>query len=147
MEAINYFMPGFLIKKKFLFLSFLLILFCAAGCSYKIEITPFELHAEKPIFIFSKPITASPIGKMRIVPLNNFKIVQKKNDRWDYDNPLWDFGLQPGATLEVEKLRYASLPAGYVETVKAKKLERGLTYMAIGFGPGSSGSVEFSLVP
>lgn len=140
-------MPALLIKKKFLFLSFLLILFCATGCSYKIEITPFELHAEKPIFVFAKPITASPIGEMRIVPLNSFKIVQKKNDRWDHDNPLWAFGLPPGATLDVEKLRYDSLPAAYVETVKAKKLERGVAYMAIGFGPDSSGSVEFSLAP
>ncbi|MES2038386.1 MAG: hypothetical protein V4495_11140 [Pseudomonadota bacterium] len=49
--------------------------------------------------------------------------------------------------MDLEKLRYASLPADYVETVKAKKLERGVAYMALGSALGSSGSVEFSLAP
>lgn len=140
-------MPAFLIKKKYYLLSVLFIVFCTTGCSYKLGITPFELHGTKPIFMFSKPIWTSPVGDMNTVQLNSFKIVEKKEGKWDHEHPLWAFKLPPGATLTIESIRYSVLPPGYAETDKAKDLSRGVTYLAIANSAGSGGSVEFSLNP
>ena len=140
-------MGKLLIKRNFFLISCLLIVLCAAGCSFKFEIIPLELNTETPLFKFSKPIMSPPRGKATVVELNRFMILQKKSDSWDYEHPLWAFELPPGSALNVEQFRYGHTPLGYIESDKAKKLTLGIEYLAIGFGPGSAGSSEFSLLP
>lgn len=140
-------MNKLLIKRSPFFISCLLIVLCVVGCSFKFEIIPFELNTDAPLFKFSKPIMSPPRGKATVVELNRFMILQKTSNSWDYEHPLWAFELPPGSALNVEQFRYGHTPLGYIESVTAKKLTLGIEYLAIGFGPGSAGSLEFSLVP
>ncbi|SRR6266540_4731371 len=132
---------------KIIFCAILTVfLACNCGCSYHFDIIVDDLGSVQPTFKFSKPLFASPKGVKNRIELNSFRVVEKKGGTWDYKNPMWAFGLKPGAALVVDHIRHGAVPGGFTETTKAKPLLVGVSYLAIGFGLGSGGSQEFVLI-
>lgn len=129
---------------RFYLVSVFLFLFLL-GCSFKFEIYLEELNTAKPLFKFSKPLSSPPVGVSNRIELNGLMVVERAGDGWDYKHPLWAFELEPGHSLEVEQIRYGTVPTGFTETASAKPLSVGVKYQVVGFGPGSGGGAEFAL--
>ena len=115
------------------------------GCSYQFDIEIFDLNSGVPSFKFTKSVLAPPKGKTDRVELNNFLVVSKNTQGWDYKNPVWAFELKPGAYMEIEQIKYGVVPITFTETTPAKPLSVGVPYLAIAFGAGGGGEKEFVL--
>ena len=115
------------------------------GCSYQFDIEIFDLDSGVPSFKFTKSVFAPPKGNTDRVELNNFLVVSKNTQGWDYKNPVWAFALKPGAYMEIEKIKYGVVPTTFTETTPAKPLAVGVPYLAIAFGAGGGGKKEFVL--
>ena len=79
----------------------------------------------------------------RQVEVNTLLVASKTPNGWDYKHPLWEIGLDPGASLPVEKIKYGQVPTGFKEIRKASVLIEGQTYRVTATGPGSSGFADF----
>ena len=113
------------------------------GCSYSIEISLFNNSPFHPGFELSKPFFAKPIGGG--VAIEDFSIVKKVADEWDYSNPVWSVALQKGSKTYLDKIVYGEVPKGYNEVVQSGELEASIKYLAIAFGGGGRGSIEFMI--
>jgi hypothetical protein len=83
-------------------------------------------------------------GNRNEVELNSFLVVKRNTSgEWDLKKPMWAFDLSPGSAKPLSKIVYAQVPSGFKEVAKAKVLIHGVSYLAVGFAPGSSGSTEF----
>jgi hypothetical protein len=111
-----------------------------AACSYHFQIIVKDVDSGYPMFTFEKP-SATSLGTRDLIELTTFLVVEQKTD--DYKHPIWAFELEPGTSLELRQVRYGTVPKGFTETSKARTLEPRTKYVAVGFGPGSSGSQEF----
>lgn len=120
-------------------------LFLMKGCSYSFNIAVRGDNPFQPIFILTKPVLVFPLGKKK-VPLKDFGVYVKKQDDWDYKNPIWRFGLQPGASKEIYKIQYGKVPNGFQEYKQTAKLTEGVQYLAMGMGAGCNGSVTFKII-
>lgn len=120
-------------------------LFLMKGCSYSFNIAVTGDNPFQPIFILTKPVLVFPLGKKK-VPLNDFGVYVKKQNDWDYKNPIWSFELRPGASKEIYKIQYGKIPSGFQEYKQAEKLIEGIHYLVMGMGAGCNGSVTFKII-
>lgn len=125
--------------KKILYAT-MLVLFLS-GCSYSIDIKVNTFSPFQPIFYFDKPFFLKPMGND--VPLKDFSIVTEIKDKWDYKSPVWSFVIDNKAKKKIDKISYGNVPDGFTEVIKSKKLKSGVKYLAIAFGNGCRGEVEF----
>jgi hypothetical protein len=77
--------------------------------------------------------------------LNAFYVFSEVNGIWDYKHPVWSFQLPPGSSKTVQNVLYGEAPVGFEEQARPAPLVRGTKYQAAAFGPGTAGSVEFSV--
>lgn len=116
-----------------------------AGCSYALTITVNWASDGRPIFTLARASTAADVKASKNVDLNTFYVFKNVAGAWDYKHPVWSFELSPGSSMAVTNILYGEVPAGFEERVKAVPLAQGAKYQADAFGPGSGGSVEFSI--
>ncbi|HTV83818.1 MAG TPA: hypothetical protein VME63_00305 [Dyella sp.] len=119
----------------------LLFVVLLCGLSSRFAIVVSQSQGQAPSFVI-KRTSHGLLGES--VEINSFSVV-KKNDagQWDYKHPVWAFDLPPGTGKELSKVNYGQVPAGFIERTKALKLTSGITYLVLGFGLGSDGSVQF----
>ena len=124
-------------------LLFIMVSLFFIGCSYSIEISLFENRPFYPGFELDKPFFTKPVGSD--VVLEDLSIVKEVEDKWDYSNPVWSIALQKGSKPNSKKIKYGEVPKGYSEVVMSGQLEANIKYLAIAFGGGGRGSIEFIL--
>jgi hypothetical protein len=111
------------------------------GLSGRFEIKVLQEAHSPPLFVFGSQRHPPSRGGVEI---NSFLVVKKnQTGKWDYESPVWAFGLAPGSSSRLSKVEYAHVPDGFNEATKATELVRGVSYLAVGLSPGLSGSEEF----
>lgn len=115
-----------------------------AGCSYSFDISITWDDPFHPIFVMEKPYWAAPKGKT--VHISNMGIYTKKNNDWDYRNPIWSFGLESGFSKKVKRIKYGEVPEGFNEYKPSKELKADVEYLVLGFGAGGRGNVQFKII-
>lgn len=107
------------------------------ACSYAFGIAVIQQPDQGLYFVLSR--TPPP----KAVDLNQFMVVRRASGSWDYKHPAWSFALPPGSYRKVQQIVYGVVPPHFLEDVKPEPLSPSIEYLAVGFGAGSVGEVEF----
>lgn len=124
---------------------FTLLVALLAGCSYALNIAVAWVPDGRPLFTISRALTSTDALGSAGADLNAFYVFSEVDGTWDYKHPVWSFQLPPGSSNTVQTLLYGEVPPGFEEHSRPATLVRGAKYLATAFGPGSGGSVEFSV--
>lgn len=77
------------------------------------------------------------------IKISSFAVYSKRNGKWDYANAVWEIKTVGEFSIALKSVTYGVVPEGFAETVGAKSLTPGVEYQGVGFGPNSTGSVDF----
>ncbi len=75
--------------------------------------------------------------------LESFRVFEKKESGWDYENPIWHIYVERKNRRNIEKIIWGIVPSGFIEVGEKKDLVENKIYLVIGESPGGFGSVKF----
>ncbi|WP_228896402.1 hypothetical protein [Pseudoduganella aquatica] len=115
---------------------------CAVGFSssmFSVSISSLEMG--RPSFALqTRNPTASSDEPIKI---SSFAVYSKKDGKWDYGHAVWEIKTVGDFSISLRSVTYGVVPREFTETVSAKPLAPGVEYQGVGFGPGSTGSIDF----
>lgn len=82
----------------------ILLLFLLGACSYMFEVRIDGKDSLSPIFELKRPLLTRQYV-IQSVPLGSFSVYPMVEEKWDYKNPMWFFGLEPGRSKEVSHIQ------------------------------------------
>jgi hypothetical protein len=125
------------LMRKLVFLLTLALFSTLTGFSSIFYVNVFQENKNCQKFTFERSF-------FRNAELNQFTVLKKTSEGWDYKHPLWRIYLEAGHAIRVDVLTYGITPTDFISDQPAQTLEPGEVYLARASAPGMTGSSPFT---